>query len=174
MATPTITDPQGIDDPIQRLQNYFTSKLWTGKIPDDSRAISYSSYGKACIINGKPYYYVSAIDYKELLMNDKIDGHSFFVVNNSVEFNDYMHQSDVDLYFFVDLKKLSAVTTRAEQEVIKDVMEILRLEPNGFKLKSTTMGEDALKDFSDEYMQTMQPFFVFKFSLELIYKFNFC
>jgi len=41
-------------------------------------------------------------------------------------------------------------------------------------LKSTTMGEDALKDFSDEYTQTMQPFFVFKFSLELIYKFNFC
>jgi len=180
MPTPTITTPVGIDIPIQKLQNKLTAKLWTG--------LNYLSYGQSEIIEGVPKVYVPGTtnkngEYIDMFLQDTIDAHSFFYVQPTETEEDGVHTAEVDLIFFVNLSKASDLLTRAKEEIIKEARGYLRGDPYGFKITGTTKGVTSLSDFSFErkvgkesggFADNMQPYFVFKFTMELKYKLNNC
>ena len=176
MATPTITNPEGIDVPIQKLQNRFTNNLWTGVRADDATKNKvYNSYGRAVIVEGVPKVFNPAAvnnGYYELLMNDRASAQSFFIVNdnNKVGFDEF--EADVSLYFMVNLEHLSSLSTRAEQEVINDVRSYLRNEPYGFELTAIVSGDESVSDFDQvKVKDNLQPYFCFRFDMTLKYQY---
>ena len=168
MATPTITTPEGIDVPIQKLQNRFTNNLWTGVRTDDATKNKvYNSYGRAVIVEGVPKVFNPAAvndSYFELLMNDRVSAQSFFIVNDNSRTGFDEFEADVSLYFMVNLGHLSSLSTRAEQEVINDARAYLRNEPYGFTIDAIVSGAESVSDFDQvKVKDNLQPYFCFRF-----------
>ncbi len=116
----------GIDVKIETLRQLFEDSLWITS--------TYQSLGRAFINKeaGKDVpeiYLANGIDYQEVLLNDKVDAHSFFVVRSDLEplgdsFIDF--NADVDIYFAVNLAKCyPLVTERAVEYVHRDVGAII-------------------------------------------------
>jgi len=75
------------------------------------------------------------------------------------------------LIFIVDLTKLKAdVEHRADFEVQSDVESILTLFENVFIQSLDSGYEKALQGISYEQENDRQPYHVFKFNLEVLYK----
>ena len=167
MATPTITTPKGIDIPIQRLQNRFTSSLWTGD--------TYNSYGRAVVIDGVPKVFDPASvnnSYIDMLTNDR-DSHSFVTVESTEQSMTNTFESEIRIYFLVRLDDLSALSTRAEQEIIDDVWAYLRYEPYGIRVNSVVTGIETLADFEGvKTIDDMQPLFAFRFDCTCKFQHN--
>jgi len=163
MGAPVITTPVGIDIPLKYLQSFLNSQLFSGN--------SYEAYARAYLVDGIPYVYVGSREYQELLFNDVNEAQSFFMVGDREEINVNHYQADVDIVFFVDLATCyPTITHRADEECVREIWQLLTGQPASFKLTSIKTGENALDGI--KYTDTMQPYFIAKFSGTLIYNYQ--
>ena len=160
----TITDPTGIDLPIQTLQAQFLTHLFTGKL--------YSSYGRAFVNpGGLPYVYIGSNDYQEALMDDSVeDAVSYFTVEPIEEVHLSEAMATVSIYFMVNLSKLFSYTHRAVEEVHQLVSREINRSP--FQVTRLITGQESVKDFTTRNPErlNMQPFYCFKFECSITYK----
>ncbi len=160
-----ITNPVGIDAPIQTLQAQFLAKLFTGK--------TYQSYGRA-FLNEKngtiPEVYTGANEYQEVLLDDTLDAISFFTVSTVEEIQLQEAWAKVSIYFFVNLSTLFSYTHRAIEEVHILVLREINFSP--FQATRLITGQESVKDFSIRRPELldMQPFYCFKFECSINYK----
>lgn len=157
------TNPVGIDVHINSTQIKLFDKLGY---------TDFDGYGRIYTIEKKPYGFVLNEDYKELLTDDKLSGHFFFVENPLTD-KDKLFITEIDIVFMLNLKKLKPnIIHRADEEVRIQILEILD-NCAMFQLKSVTKGIDALSDF-DHTLLDMQPYHFIKFSGEMQYNLQLC
>jgi hypothetical protein len=168
----TKTNPTGIDKPIQEAQKMLHDRLNT------LWSINLSGYGRAYILKRKdgntvPEVFVSDNDYKDILGLD--DSRFFFVQSPTSEKLDFkVYETDVDIYFIIDLSKVkSTITHRADEEVHQNVDYIL--SQTSFDVNSIEIGIDNfISDFSIEDMDNFkladfQPYHIFKMACSVKY-----
>jgi hypothetical protein len=160
-----ITDPVGIDYPIQALQSQFTAHLFAGK--------TYTAYGRAFLNerNGTvPEVYLSSNEYQEVLQDDTLDALSFFTVEPEEDITMYDAKAKVKIYFFVNLASLFTYTHRAVEEVHKLVLKEINNSP--FQVTRLVTGHESVKDFAIERpeLMDMQPYYCFRFECLITYK----
>lgn len=185
----TLTDPVGIDAYIQKLQIKLHSELCTtwDLSPDCENDLSakYQAYGRA-YRNATDNGYVAEVftggkDYKEVYWDDTLYAISFFGLGSTIERNT-MNKADVHLVFFADLSKLKPdVTHRADEEVRKDVLDIIGRYSFGFTVLSTEMWlQNVLKEYPgslrDERLKyvDMHPVHCFRINMTVNYNPNYC
>ena len=163
----------GLDAKIESLRAKFASDLYS--------STSYSAKGRA-FWNEKgeeniPELYLDdGKNYEETLLNTKIDGHSFFLVDPEIGvLSKSDRKADVGIYFAVNLAKLYPnVTERAVEYIHRDVTKILMNYP--FKLKEDGGIITGLKAFEDfgfvKDSDNMHPFYLVRFNTEIEYKQN--
>jgi hypothetical protein len=181
------TAPVGVDIPIQKLQLYLHEKLlakW------GLQNVDYEAYGR-CYRNQKEDGYVAEVyvggnEYKEVYLDDRISVLSFFGLSGDIEF-EVTNTADVHLIFWVNIKRLyPAITHRADEEVRKDVQELVQKKMYGFTLTEVRLGiERVHQEYRGTIMaaqanldtlkyRDMHPFHCFRFDLKLLYDIKHC
>jgi len=160
-----ITNPVGIDSPIQALQAQFLAHLFVGK--------TYSSYGRAFLNerNGViPEVYLEANEYEEVLQDDTKDALSFFTVDPLEDIEMMNAKARVNIYFFVNLATLFSYSHRAVEEVHILILKEITRSP--FQVTRLVTGHESVKDFAIERpeLMDMQPYYCFKFECSITYK----
>lgn len=160
-----ISNPQGIDLPIQTLQIQFLDHLFLGK--------KYSSNGRAFLNTREgviPEVYVSANEYKEVLTDDRQDAISFFTVEPNQEVRLTEANAKVNIYFMVNLETLFTYSHRAVEEVHMLVSKEINRSP--FQVTVLVTGTESVKEFTIENpdLLNMQPYYCFKFECSITYK----
>lgn len=161
----------GVDAKIEELKDLFNSHFTA--IENNS----YTSYGRA-FLNTRdggiiPEVLVSGNNYKDVLLDSKIDGLSFFIVDNNVTaIDDIDMETNVDIYFAVNLKTLyPSVSERAVEYLHRDVLEII--SDSEFDIVSYTSGEEAFSEFAlVKAGDNMQPYYLVKFSTKIEFQIN--
>ena len=160
----------GIDVPIEKQRQLFEDKLFKGS--------SYVAYHRAFINvrDGRnvPEIHVSGTnEYQEVLLNDKIDGHSFFVVRPTVPVLEDMMTAKVDIYFALNLDKLySTVSERAVEYAHRDIHALLKR--GRFVVVEIVTGLQAFDDFRVDLKDNMEPYYLVKYGTEIAYQSNEC
>ncbi len=161
--------PIGLDRNIQFIQERIYENLQTVFGIAETTILSYGRVYK--IEKGDSYtlrWYKSAEDYEEhdMLLEDKYAVHYFFIEADSRSFIS-QYETDVDVYFFVNLKTVKpSITHRADEEVKRDIQCILR-KFEGFQ------GLERIKDLPGfEVKMDMQPFHSFKSTIKIRYDYE--
>jgi len=166
----------GIDFEIDKIQSkvykYLTEKaLFT----------NYQSYPRAYINEHKglklPEFSIDKKDYKELLFNDKFYCTSFFVVDDSRNYQAGQHfEVECSLIFQANIKKLyTSVSHRADEEFNKDCFNALKNAYSGIEINNMITGIDNVySDFDIEErlkIVDLSQNHVLKLSFNLKYKY---
>jgi len=160
------TNPVGIDKKIQKLQTKLYSSLGFS---------DFEGYGRVYVDTQKdsikPIFFVSGNDYKEVLLNDSINGKFFFVEDDETDSEMTMSTTKVDVIFLVNLSKLYPdIPYRADEEFRQQVYRVLKKSRYFFLSDiKITKGIDALKGFKTNLID-MQPYHFVKFSGEISYQ----
>lgn len=177
----TKVSPVGVDIPIQALQAYLHDQLLT-KWGLDNRM--YQAYGR-CYRNQKDNGYVAegyigSNEYRELYLDDRYSVLSFFGISENVKF-DTGNQAEVHLIFFVNLPKLSTTSHRADEEIRRDVQNLVQYGYQSVYLNNVRTGianvlEEYPGSIRDDRLKfrDMHPFHCFRFDFTLNYNINAC
>jgi len=156
---------KGIDVEIDKLVAILNADLWDG--------LGYTAYGRCELTtrDGKtvPEFFATK-EYTEMLLNDKVGGHSFFIMDDNVEVNGISeHIATVYLYFALDLKKLypSVTATRATEYACEDIEYSLR--SSYFRVTEIVRNKSAFNDFDVSYTDNMGYYFLLKYKLKINY-----
>lgn len=163
------TNPVGIDTEIERIARKLYDKLcWK----------NFDSYGRVDLHTKEakvvPMYYIEeAQDYKEVLTDDKLSGHFFFVENENTTYGKQLLRTDVDIYFMLDLQKLKPeIPHRADEEVRMEILEVVKTNrffiDNEFTVQK---GINVLSNFEHDLVD-LQPYHFLKVSGKISYKFK--
>jgi hypothetical protein len=169
------TAPKGLDREIDMLQvrlyDYLILKGWT----------SYNCYPRAYVnTKGKTAvieYSVNSKDYQEILLNDKINASSFFILTSSNKKDLRLEKANLSLIFQINLSKIkTAITSRiADEDVINNITTFLFKQPYSIRLLNVKRGvKNVYSDLNVE-MSTrneMSEFLVCRFDMELFYTLN--
>lgn len=161
----------GLDYEIEKLRLLFENSLWADK--------NYTAYGRA-FLNKKndktipEIYLANGMDYQEVLLNSDVDGHSFFIVEDTINAADGSnadYEANVNIYFAVNLAKLyTSITERAVEYVHRDVISIIN--NTSFEINNIITGLDSF-DFSFvKEKHNMQPNYLVRFETSIIYQLN--
>jgi len=154
--------PDGIDKEINIIQSRLYDKLDFG--------VDFNGYGRAYLVGSKPMQFIDDNNYKELLTDDSLAGHFFFLENPKTK-KDSLLETEIYIIFILNLKKIKPnVIHRADEEVrvqIYKVLERIRL----FDIEEITKGIDVLSDF-EHTLKDMQPYHFIKFTGKLRYCFG--
>ncbi len=162
----TKDNPVGIDKEIQKLQIKLYNRLGLENI---------EGYGRVYIYNKKdtvyPIHFVSGIDYKELLIDDRNNGKFFFVENHTTESGITISKTKVDIIFLINLAELYPnIPYRADEELKQHIYRTLKKTRFFFPSHiEITKGIEALKGFKTNLID-MQPYHFIKFSGEVSYQ----
>lgn len=166
-----ITDAVGIDKAIQNVQRKLQSRIaWTG----------YKAFGRTYRIerNAKqmPCLYLRNSEYYEMLPDDNEIAFSFFDVDSDVTHGNIQNSTcEVDLIYFVNIERVyNNLTHRADENVINDVLNVLKVFGDNVTVLSHNI-IDPLQNFDyDKNIAEMHPFLVFSVRLELKYTYTQC
>lgn len=176
----TKTTPVGIDVPIQKFQEWLHTQLvskW-GLTGDDT---VWRCYGRCYRNQTKDGYVAEAYEgggkYREVYWDSKLTAISFFGMGTNID-TQTGNVADVHLVFFTDVSKLKpSITHRADEEVKKDVRELVGMGMFGFTLEGITTGvENVLREYPgnrrDERLKyvDMHPVHCFRFNFKVRYK----
>jgi hypothetical protein len=176
-------NPKGVDLNIQKLQSFIHSKLidlW--QVSDN-----YECYGRASRNRTDDGYIAEILtsdkNYKEVYWNKALAAISFFGISTRAtsELGSVL-KTDAHLVFFVDLNKVKpSITSRADEEVRKDVINACITGDYGFTFESIETGlENVLKEYPgsrrDDRLKfiDMQPVHCFRLNFSLQYDINNC
>lgn len=182
MSLVTLTNPEGLNGMVQRLQVELYNQLqkrWSGL------SIKWNSYGR-CQRNLKNGQYVAEVfkagsqgEYIDPLTDDRVDIVSFFGMAPMVQ--DRTRQiARVHLLVFCNLRRLSPSSAfRADEEVRQQFISVIGRCLYGFHLDSTETGIDnVLKEYRGSVQALkanadMQPWHCFRLNFSLAYNPNF-
>jgi hypothetical protein len=163
------TNPDYIDIWIQKMQ----VKLYEGL-----NFTNFNGYGRVYPIekdkNIIPAYFISNIDYREVLTDDGTNGHFFCIESEESKMLDaHRIETPVDWIFFLNLKALFPnITGRADGEARRKITDEIQKVPF-FKLEKIVIGLKAIEDF-DVKVSDMQPWHIVSFQGKLKYQYNNC
>ena len=159
----------GVDIPIQQLVDLFDKYLWTANDNDFNGRIYDNEDQNQGI---RPELFLSGKEYKDKLLNDKVDSTVFFRVID----NDYEERlATVQIYFSVNLEKLYPTKTdRADEYAINDAIKLVKYSQ--FRTDSIVRGKPAFDDYfeADQNKHDMQPFYLFRIDTEVSYTYGAC
>lgn len=168
-----ITNPVGIDYPIQELQQLFIDELWPD-IAADKKEFNHRVFKnerKDLII---PEVFVKDREYREVKFNDKLTVLSWFDVDETQE--DYIigqNTKTVGIFFAVNLNELyPTLSHRAIEESHKDAISIIQKRQRYFKRPYDVVERElAYGDFNITNLKkyNMQPWHVFRVNCECTY-----
>lgn len=170
------TAPKGIDKPIQRAQVLLydnLTALW---------GISLDGYGRVYKNEDKsgeihPEVYSSGNDYSGTLFTLEKPKFFFESSDKSEHSHDTYFNSDIAVYFIVNVDDIKNVTHRADEEIRQDVFAVLHNSPFR-EVKSMEIGiKNVASNFTNvEKGQArwydMHPYHVFKFVCEVEYYYD--
>ena len=180
----TKTNPVGIDIPMQKLQSYMHDRLISKWAVADNTA--YRCYGRAYRNQTADGYiaenYEGAKNYKEVYWDSSLTSISFFGITPKTNFDAGNESPDVHLVFFVNLEKIKPlITHRADEEIHKDVINVINEKSYGFMLQSIDTGiENILREYPgsrrDDRLKfvDMHPTHCFRLNFKLNYNINNC
>ena len=162
--------PEGIDIKIQSLQTKLHNNLSAAGVWNTAL---YDAYGRAYRVPLIDDTYRLELDLGDneysgdAYINDAKAATSFFYVHDDDDYENHLFKSTVDIIFFVNLTTLlSSITHRADTEVKEDIYELLRREPEGFKIQNCITGIDnvfAGMAISNIKYDDLQPYHIFKY-----------
>jgi len=161
---PYIISPVGIDNEIQKVQKY----LQTLNLVENC-------FGKAELIYNankpEPYVYIGGTDYFELLQNDNVTSHLFFLPDTKSICIEYpIFQTDISVYVFANLKKVKPDVSMRKEEIINDITDAIDNSSVQWILKNVTRDmQDALEKFNIKDEKPLSPFFIFRLDYEASY-----
>lgn len=169
------TNPDGVDAQIQRLQTYLYDKLalegWT--LHESYERVYKTKKGEKII----PEAFINN-EYQEVLLDDRVNATSFFLVDDTENINDWLSTVMVSLIIEANINNIyPSITHRADEELRSDVKRLLKLNPYGFKLKKMITGVESVYNslrMDVKFTDDMSQFHVVRFDLELNYNINNC
>lgn len=168
-----ITNPVGIDRPIQVIQQMLIANLWT----DFNCSFNHRIFRNER--NGKiiPEVFIdSSNDYKEVKFDDRYDVLSWFDVSDRTSSIDGTQiNQEVGIFFAVNIKKLyPAIAHRAVEEVHRDVLAQIRKRPMICEVIGLSTGKAAYGDLDTDGLvkYNMQPWHTFRYNCNIKYTFN--
>ena len=168
MALIQKNNPVGIDDVIARIQKYlFDNISWTAS----GRYQSYQRAYKNETNDGTDFeVFVKKNDYQDIKYDDNFFATSFFIVNDDVNFVKRKELSNISMIFQIDLSKLyHSVTHRADEEAHREVIDILKNNPPGWKISKLTKGIRKVYTeigYGENKFDDLQPCHVFRIDFE--------
>lgn len=166
-----ITNPVGIDYPIQELQQLFIDELWPD-IAADKKEFNHRVFKnerKDLII---PEVFVKDREYREVKFNDKLTVLSWFdVADNTNSFDAGQINQNVGIFFAVNLKELySILDHRSIEEAHRDVLKLLDYS----NVIDIINGAGAYGDFDISNLKkyNMQPWHVFRINYLIEFNVN--
>ena len=182
----TKTSPVGIDILIKRFQTHLHSRLittWALNVDDPL----YRCYGRCYRNQSKENGYIAENyegenNYKEVYWDDALKAISFFGTAVRTENESGQHVTNVHLVFFLNLALLKpSITHRADEEVHKDVLNVIGKSLHGFQVDSIETGiENVLREYPgsrrDDRLKyvDMHPVHCFRINLSVSYNINNC
>lgn len=166
----------GIDITIQNLIDLFNNKLWTSNVNNfHGRIYDNEKRENGNVIGIDPELFISGEDYKEKLLNDKVDSTVFFRVTN-LDPTELL--ADVSIYFSVNLTKLypNITTERADEYAIQDAKKWINWSEFRIVSGGIIKGKLAFDDYfgADQNKHDMQPYFLFRIDTEVSYSIDAC
>lgn len=183
MPNYTHSTPVGIDVSITKVQTYLFNGLLKAWGIDAS---AYCAYGR-CYRNQldkgyTPEYYDGSKEYHEILYDDRYAAISFFGITGDIKV-DITNKAQIHIIFMVDLDRLkpNSNPVRRDEEVRKDVQNILTPGAYGYQITGIRMGYDRVfteypgsrQDDGMKY-RDMHPLHYFRFDLLGSYSLNDC
>lgn len=170
-----VSDPVGIDIPIDRIQKFLYSGLNWDKMQMFGRI--YKNQGD----NGKlPQYNDGSPEYqKDVYISDKNNNANIFFVVNDVHkvVNPVEMESIIKIVFMVNLEKIyGPENQRLDSKAHKDVFDLLT-QKNQFIITSLETGlETVLKDFDTSKIKKadLQPLHIFALVGKIRYNITKC
>lgn len=174
----------GIDYNIDGFQQMLYPKLvdlWGLELEDPK---GFNSYPRVYRNEGADGYYpevfVSGNEYKEVFIDDKVKGISFFGVGENIPFQGNNFQASVHLCFFVNLKKLTGVGEREDEKVRQQVAKLVQgSKAYGFQFTGLEIGTDnvfkeypGVRKSAGIKFRDMHPFHCFRLNFNVNYKSN--
>jgi hypothetical protein len=166
----TITNPKGIDFPIQKIQNYLFDKLNWGDIAVYGRVHKNPSGQKGILLEA----YIGHNEYKDVFTDDTKNATIFFVeddVHNSKE--GIRFTTKIKIVFMVNLSKtFPSILHRADMEAEMTAIEIIR-KRSGFSFEKLEKGiKQCLGEFYTEgiKLNDMHPYHTFSITGEITYQ----
>jgi hypothetical protein len=168
-------NPDGVDAQIQRLQSWLYTKLanegWT---LHESYERCYKTKRDDKII---PEIFIDN-EYRELLLDDKVNVTSFFLVDDNENISDRLCTINIQWIIQANIKNLyPSITHRADEELRSDLKRLLKLNPYQFRLTGCIQGIESVYDslkINIKFTDDMNQFHVCRFNLELNYNINNC
>lgn len=171
-----ITNPKGIDLPIQEMQQLFEANLWTD-IPANKKEFNHRAWRN--LRNGFLIPEVQIDDtseYREVKFQDNLTVLSWFDVSPSTDSMDGEQViQEVGIFFAVNLEELyPSLSHRAVEESHADVRKVLKKRSSEFNVLGITTGIEAYGDFDTANLKhpDMQPFHVFKYNCNVSFTLN--
>ena len=166
----TITNPKGIDFPIQKLQTYLHDKLPWSDIEIYGRVFENPSKEKGFTLEA----YTSKNEYKDVFMNDKKSAVIFFIEDKKHTTSEGIKFTNkLQIVFMVNLKKAyPSITHRADMESEIEAIELIRSRSN-FSMTEMEKGiSSVFKGFNIDgiKLSDMQPYHVFSINGDLTYQ----
>ena len=167
----TITDPKGVDAPVQKAQKFLFDQLkWANS----------EFYGRLFVLETENGYvprgFVSGIDYKDVFTDDRKSAKVFFLVGDDIP-------TKSGLVFTAPVKivvmaKLDAILTnnvnRADTDLQEQVIKVLQrqkyISVTGIQTKVKRIFEGFAVD--DLKIVDYQPYHVFAIRGNITYQFN--
>ena len=167
----TKPNPVGVDKAIDRIQTY---------VYDNWATVDFDFYGRVYKheVNGRvlPLFYTSLRNYKEVLLNDNLDGICFFNVSDSEQVSENGDvTSDCDIMFSINLSNLKGDTNRMDEEIKQELLETLYRFKGIFNIKEVIKGlESVYSEFNgvSDYFKNLQPYLHLRIKGEILYNFN--
>lgn len=161
------------------MQEYLHNNLLaTWQIGD----ADYLAYGRVYRNQTKdgyiPEVFIGGNDYQEVLLDDRVAASSFFGVENTTEFNNFLVDAQVFVVFWVDLSRLKSGTAqRQDEEVHIDVLKLVNnIKKFNFELTGIETGIDTIfRNYSGFRVneaikyRDMHPFHCFRLNFNLNY-----
>ena len=160
----------GIDVDIERVRLHFENNLWTDKNCEFYGRVYPNVKGQD---NGilPDVWDTTLNDYKEVLLDDKLDCIAFFYVDP----NRTLINADVSIIFAVNVKNIySSYSTRETERAMRDANIELQNAGIAFNIENVVTGIDAVEEFTftNQNKMDMHPFYLFRFECEANYDFN--
>jgi hypothetical protein len=161
----------GLDTAIKGLQSYLYDNIvskWTLENFDAYGRV-YKNKRNNLII---PEAYVSEKEYKEVLLDDFLDGIMFFSPYDVQDVYEDLIVQKCDVMFTFNLRQLVVSDERIDEEVRQYILSLFRAYIKDPNVTSITTGlVNVYKDYNGvaEYFYDMQDFHHFKMTVDLRY-----
>jgi len=170
----TKTNPIGLDAKIQRLQTSLFSQLNT--LWNLTNGAELDAYGRCYVIEQDSEktvrFFKTPKEYQTVSVAER---NKFFFLNRNIakKVDTLNYETTLELIFIVDVVKLKPqIDHRADIEVQADVELILNQFDNVW-VESLEVGyENALRGIKYIQADDMQPYYVFKYNLNVLYNMN--